>query len=341
LKGEVAGKMLTSLVPVPAGRPDARCDRSAVEADWGRIMFGLRVGFRFGLAVTVFAGVALASWRGGWSPAREDTTGSAEIIFGSTNVPELEKFSAVATDPGGRWLAFGTRGGTLRVLAADGTGVERAWQAHADSAVNAISFLPDSSGLVSVRWDGDLRLWALTDGGAVLRAAATARGTVLSAAVSPDGTTLALGGVGTIALWRIEAERLSPKIELETASGSHVTALAFSPDGRVLVSAGSNGDTSVLLWHLEEAGGPIEVECGTSCYKRGLGFSPDGRVLNVLDSDGALARVNLDDGRRITAQISVPPCRQGVFTADGRRVLIAHYCGVARWGPVPVGDPSR
>jgi WD40 repeat protein len=193
--------------------------------------------------------------------------------------------------------------------------------------------------IISARWDGELRLWTLTDDGAVLRAGAVAKGSVLSAAVSPDGKTLAVGGVGTIALWRVEAGRLAPVTEWAT-SPYLVTALAFSPDGRVL-AAGSNSNTAVRFWRLGEDNEPTDIDCGTRYHARGLGFSPDGRVLNVLDTDGGVARLNLDDGQRMNYQLPVPPCRQGAFSADGRRVLIAHHCGAARWESVRAGDRPR
>ena len=94
---------------------------------------------------------------------------------------------------------------------------------------------------------------------------------VFSIAFSRDGTLASTGNDGTVRLWDIAKEENIATFEMFTA-----TAVAFSPDGKIVVS-GASGDIRVRLWDVS-TGEIVAVIEGTSGV-RSIAFSPDGTLL--------------------------------------------------------------
>src|SRR5439155_5314812 len=71
-------------------------------------------------------------------------------------------------------------------------------------------------------------------------------------AFSPDGTCLALGmiGDGTVQIWDLVHHKLVASWE-GNPGGAIYTAVAFSPDGKTLVTGGSGG--KIKLWNLAKS----------------------------------------------------------------------------------------
>ncbi len=77
---------------------------------------------------------------------------------------------------------------------------------------------------------------------------------------------------------------------------SPVNAVAFSPDGRLLVSA--SADHSVRLWDLV-TGKPLRILVGHSAWVLGIDFSPDGRLLASGAEDKTLRLWDPATGKRL------------------------------------------
>jgi WD40 repeat protein len=150
----------------------------------------------------------------------------------------------VAFSPDGRALATGSIDGTVKLWDPDRQREKRTLAAH-KSWVNAVAFLRDGR-LATAGSDNAVRLW---DAAGKQTAEFTVKeGEVRSLAVSPDDTLLAAGlRYGSVRVWDLKT--LKERATLRAHAGD-AWAVAFSPDGKTLVSGGGdwNRPGEVKLW---------------------------------------------------------------------------------------------
>ena len=119
---------------------------------------------------------------------------------------------------------------------------------------------------------GDYTRWRLPEGAKARLGKGKITGNV---AFSPDGTRLAVGSA--IGIWIYDV-RLGKEKELDllTEGMEEVNALAFSPDGAVIASGGS--DQTVRLWDAV-TGQQVGTFVGHTQTITSIAFSPDGNML--------------------------------------------------------------
>ena len=140
---------------------------------------------------------------------------------------------------------------------------------------------------------------------------------------SPDGRWLAIGQGGTLALHDRSKTNAVPAVS--AAHRDTIDALAWSPDGQRLVTAGFR---RVSLWQI----GPLRREQdwtnGLVGRVSSVAFSPDGRRLAVGDGEagrsGFVRVFAIDSGERIASWRAHADSIFGLhFSADGKRLVTA------------------
>jgi len=151
-------------------------------------------------------------------------------------------------------------------------GNERTLHGHRD-LVNAVSFSPDGRLLVTAGRDHDVIVWDVASGRAVHRLQEAHSASVADARFSPDGRWVVTAGPISARLWHVADWQ--PLMYLYGPT-SHVTAAAFRPDSRTVVTREEDG--AVRSYACELCGGLDEL--GALARSR---LRATGRILTDAD----------------------------------------------------------
>jgi len=196
-----------------------------------------------------------------------------------------ESVNSVAFSPDSKLLATGGSDGVVKLWDVEKGRVMPHLTGHT-AEVNAVAFAPDGATLASGGADGTVRLWDVAGGRQL--AELNEGGEVFGLAYSPGpGRVVAAGLKGGAVVLHTMAADGKPSAEAPrrvTAHGAAVRALAFSPDGRTLATAASDGSARI-----GDAGTGAEMVrlAGHTDAVNGLSFSPDGRWIATGSEDGS------------------------------------------------------
>jgi WD40 repeat protein len=189
-----------------------------------------------------------------------------------------EKF--IAFSPDGQKLASATGGRTIKINDT-ATGKE------------LFTLAPDRGFLInSLAWSPDSRL--IASGNMETRAG-----------VSPSTTDFGFGNLFafTLKLWDVSDPNAGAK-ELRAMTGhtGRVTAIAFSPDGRLMASGGD--DASIKLWDTA-TGREVATLTGHTLGVSAIDFSPDGKLIASGSADGSARVWDLQTSQLLVTLASV------------------------------------
>ena len=209
------------------------------------------------------------------------------------------------------------------------------------------------------------RLWNLTTG-QELKHFADAPAQLMCAAFAPAQTWVALGWWdGSLTLWNRETQQS----KTFTAHPSFVYAAEFSPDGKLLVSSGS--DQTIRLWDVATGAevaalksdvphsyravfAPDGKTLATACQNgqvklwdvatrreirtltghqgtvRAIGFSPDGKLLATGSIDNTVRLWEVATGAAIKTLGHNDNVQRAVFSPDGKRLVTGGVDGTVK-----------
>jgi WD40 repeat protein len=293
-------------------------------------------------------GKMLAS--GGYNQAKLWDVSSRQL---KASFPHKLECMSVAFRPDGKMLASASMDGAIKLwdlsqkIVPDGNTSYLIINAHSHGAGDiSLAFSRDGKILASGSADSTVKLWDLDKlkPGAATTPVHTLSGpfaflnVINSVAISPDGKTVAAGGLDQVVkLWDIKTGK--PKLipepisqtrndrtqELERGHSCMVDALAFSPAGLTIATAGST-EFNIKVWRLSEPTKNSGALALDQCLTRKTGrvfyqtFSSDGKL---LASTGWGGYIQIWDMPAVTERIGleapkVRAFRSLAFSPDSR-----------------------
>jgi WD40 repeat protein len=179
-------------------------------------------------------------------------------------------------------LLFGPDGGTVLTRCTDHT--VRVWEAATGRVISgplrheghptAVALSPDGQTILTGGLDQKARLWEAATGrpmGAPLRHGEA----ILTVAFSPEGNIALAGGARMTRRWEV-ATRRPIGAPLRHAAEGAVSALAFSPDAKTVVTGKADG---ALQWWDVRAGKSVREPVRHPGYVTRIAYSLDGRAV--------------------------------------------------------------
>jgi WD40 repeat protein len=204
---------------------------------------------------------------------------ASSLWFLLNDVPDGLELRHVEVDPGcsfvghspdGRFGASKGPDGAIRLWNVETGKVERNLEGPAEITAN-LAFSADGSRVLAGSKDGSVRLWNTKTGGELHR---IRQENAQQVAVSPDGPLMAVADSkdNAIKIWNV---RTGEEVRRLTGHTGAVTSVAFSPDGRWVLSGSHDG--TMRRWDVTREGEGRIFRLPLGWWVSCVAFCPDGR----------------------------------------------------------------
>ena len=277
------------------------------------------------------------------------TTAEEEAMLATLKRMHPIDVTALAFSPDGSRLAIGTRMGQVKLFDTH-TGELR--QTLSDGPGQAADDKTPAELMAFKRALGSVNSLAFSPDGTLL---VVCGGAFETSPLVPEQTERGLGrsvtGPGRLKVWDLATGALKHDL----AGHSHASAAAFSPDGKLLASAGhwedsSGHGTGLVLWDPLSGEKRLRLEIPTNGLISGVSFSPDGKLVAIpslhFDKDrdrpsGKLTLAHAATGlmewqTEFSSWVSAP-----LFTSNGTRLLVLRGDNMLEYLDAQTGKPRR
>ena len=271
-----------------------------------------------------------------------------QIAINANTILMIEIFKTLSPQESVRSLAF-TPDGT--VLAAAGGNTEdfaiHLWDVASGGAIGTLSghsgivwgvaFSPDGQLLASASSDGTAIIWDWRNGDIVKTLKFPDQ--VGSVSFSPNGQTLAVGGLDDLenlkaAIWTFSTSTWESLLKIPEYV--NITAMAYSPNGRMLIGGGAS--RNVQVWRTSDGTSIFTLNHAHQVLSAAV--SPDSSIaatatcamtLNEQCTEGSVWLWDLSTGKLINRLADFPSVVESVgFSTDGSLLLAASRDGMLR-----------
>jgi WD40 repeat protein len=260
------------------------------------------------------------------------TTDEEDALIAETRrEPPFIEVDALAFSPDGNVLAVGTRIGQLKLFDVR-TGA--LIQSLDDAAAKRADKKTPEKLKALTRAMGSVASLAFSPDGSLLAACGDAIGQESLAFERIERTTLRGTGPGRLKVWEVK----TGTVKHDLVGHSHASAVAFSPDGNLLASAGSwagrEHGTGVIVWNPQTGAKIRTIVNNANGGTRAVAFSPNSKLVaisaRIFDKDNDTSTSAISVAHAITGivewQRTVPGwAHPVVFTPDGKTVAV--LCG--------------
>lgn len=238
------------------------------------------------------------------------------------SLPVERYFPPAAFSLDGEVLAYCPDEEKVRIVEA-GTGKERltiSTKHGRCNDVNGLMFSRDGGRLYLHSSRYQVQVWELTSPPKLQATFSESGRPIYTWVISPDGNRLALGIDNSLHLCDA---RSGQRLWVALAQEGPVTSVAFSPDGKQLLTASSYGyDRSARLWSVADGKLLGVIPHGTD--RPTALFAPDGKTVVTINEENVFRAYDAATGKRIgQRQGGKPPRRSFLRSPDGQGVLIA------------------